>query len=857
MTTKFFFASVRRALLPAFCVPLLVCVQAYAVDAPYSPLDREYRVNSRPNPGSSAGESNGAPAVARDPIGNFVVTWHRYRSGVTNIYGRRYSAAGAPQSLEFRIDSGAESASYYSGVGMDGVGNFTVVWSGAPGDGYGNRILARQFDFLGVPKGPFSVLELDHTGGSSSPQIAMRESGDFVVVWEKVDPTSRYHVYGQRFNAAGQAQAPVFEINFSSERTPLRPIVAINESGAFVVVWAGTSLVEADSRDVYAQRYDADGQPVGDVIQLATISADVQEAPDVALQADGQFLVTWTTWAREPGVPDIVFQRFAADGSKLGAETQVNHSDWGNQRDSSVSMDADGRFVISWSSNGEPKGIFARWYDASGSPETDETLVSTSGFGGEPAGTSVDADGDLVFAWTDVKQEGSEIYQNIVGRRYSGPEDVDLVAVLTAVADKVSPNADIALELSVLNGHDADLNAAVGASTGVSVKLSFPSEAPLQSITGENWTCGATASTSVTCNLAAVLDADEVAPKLQAILKAPASDKKITPRIALIGANQFDSNASNQLDQVTVNVVSGDTVPEAFAFASQMAVARDVAVISNAVTITGIDTPSPIKVDNGHYSINGGGWTKVSGTVPSGASVRLRHQSSGTASTSVTTTLSVGGVTGAFTSTTASDDADITPDVFAFADRQNVQPSTTVVWPAFTVTGINAGALVEIGEGGSYRVNQGDWGKQASTVHAGDQVQVRQVAASTKATSRTGTLRIGTASATFTSVTIPADATPEPFDFTDQSNATRMAVITSNTITISGINTAAPISVSGADASYSINGAAFTTSPGNVNNGAQVRLRMTSSSLPMTKTTVSVSIGGVNDSWAVTTGSLN
>lgn len=954
MIVKPLFSALPRGLLRIVVLAALPFGVAQALDAPYQPLGVEYQINSRPASGS--GESNGAPAVARDPVGSFVATWFRFRDGGTGIFGRRYSAAGLPLGVEFRVDAGAGSADYYSDVGMDRTGQFTVVWSGAPGDGYGNRILARQFDALGVPKGPFSILEPDRTGGSSSPQIAMRESGDFVVVWEKADPASRFHVYAQRFGANGQALAPAFEIDFDSARTPLRPAVAINESGAFVIAWAGTSLVESESREIYLQRYDAQGQPVGAVIPVATVNADIQESPEVALQSDGRFLVTWTTWARESGVPDVVFQRFAADGSKLGTETQVNQSDWGNQRDSSVSMDADGRFVISWSSNGDPKGIFARWYDAEGNPVTGDTQVSSSGFGAEPAGTSVDADGDLIFVWTDVKQDSSGTYQNIRGRRYNGPEDVDLGAVLTAVSDTVSTGANIALELSVLNHHVGDVNAAVGTSTGVSVQLQFPPEAPLQSVGGDSWTCTDATSSSVRCTLNKVLAADAVAPKLQAVLKAPESQQKITPKV-ILSSQQFDSNSSNRSDQVSVSVKSGDRTPDAFSFPSQTGVARDVVVISSPVTISGIDVATPISVSSGsYYRIDNRAWTQTPGNVTNGAVVRVRHQSSAQALTNTTSTLTVGTVSASFLSKTVAADVDATPNAFSFPDKENVQRSTVVVWPAFTLGGTNGGAAIQVsGADGSYRVNNGEWTTLSSTVYPGDRIQVRHTTAAAPATRQTGTLRVGTASATFSSVTLPPDTTPDAFafssqtgvpmgstrtsntvtiggieaatpvsvvggeyslgcsgsfvsaagsinpgqsvcvrhlasssenttttttltvggvsaafssttltvdtqpdayDFVDQTRVARSTAITSNTVTVGGINTPASISVSGSGVSYSINGGAFTTAAGTVANGAQVRLRMTSSGSPNTKSTATVTIGGVSDSWSITTAPL-
>jgi len=98
---------------------------------------------------------------------------------------------------------------------------------------------------------------------------------------------------------------------------------------------------------------------------------------------------------------------------------------------------------------------------------------------------------------------------------------------------------------------------------------------------------------------------------------------------------------------------------------------------------------------------------------------------------------------------------------------------------------------------------------------------------------------------------IEPDTTPNMFTFTDQSGAELSTAITSNTITISGINTAATISITGG--TYSINGGTYTSAPGTVNNGNTVTVRQTSSSSYLTTTSTTLTIGGVSDTFSVTT----
>ncbi|HMN43044.1 MAG TPA: PQQ-binding-like beta-propeller repeat protein [Povalibacter sp.] len=86
---------------------------------------------------------------------------------------------------------------------------------------------------------------------------------------------------------------------------------------------------------------------------------------------------------------------------------------------------------------------------------------------------------------------------------------------------------------------------------------------------------------------------------------------------------------------------------------------------------------------------------------------------------------------------------------------------------------------------------------------------------------------------------------------------TNVAVSTpveSSTVTISGINSAAQISVTGGE--YSINNAAYTSANGTVNNGQQVAVRVTSSSAANTAVSATLTVGGVNAVFSVTTAAV-
>jgi len=67
------------------------------------------------------------PAVAMDADGDFVVAWESYDNSVRGVYARRYSASGAAQGQEFRVNTFTTSNQDFPSVGMDADGDFVVI----------------------------------------------------------------------------------------------------------------------------------------------------------------------------------------------------------------------------------------------------------------------------------------------------------------------------------------------------------------------------------------------------------------------------------------------------------------------------------------------------------------------------------------------------------------------------------------------------------------------------------------------------------------------------------------------------------------------------------------------------------
>lgn len=98
-----------------------------------------------------------------------------------------------------------------------------------------------------------------------------------------------------------------------------------------------------------------------------------------------------------------------------------------------------------------------------------------------------------------------------------------------------------------------------------------------------------------------------------------------------------------------------DTTPNAFSFTAVDDAEPGAEVPSDTITISGVDTETPISVEGGEYRIEDGGYTSSAGTIESGQSVQVIGNASPEYDTGVEVVLTIGGVDGSFTITTVPD----------------------------------------------------------------------------------------------------------------------------------------------------------------------------------------------------------
>jgi len=387
------------------------------------PTGNDFQVNTYTF-SSQRYSSTDTTTIAMDAEGNYVIAWTSTQQDGSDdgIYAQRFNAQGEAQGTEFRVNTSTIDFQRYVSVGMDDDGDFVIAWSslGQDGDNYG--VYAQRYDSQGVAQGSEFRVNVTTTGSQRFPSVAMDADGDFVITWEAYQDGSASSVYGLRFNASGVAQGSEFRVNTFTTGTQTNASVAMNAEGDFVVTWTGDNTQDGDGSGIFAQRYDATGAMLGSEFQVNTFTTDNQQISRIAMDDAGNFVITWMSYGQDGDANGIFAQRYDSTGATVGSEFQVSTTTGEDQSFPSIAMDADGDFVISWSDyghDGSGYGVYAQRYDNTGTAIGGEFLVNTYTISFQWfSSIAMNDEGDFAVNWMSFGQDGS-VY-GIFNRLYRG-----------------------------------------------------------------------------------------------------------------------------------------------------------------------------------------------------------------------------------------------------------------------------------------------------------------------------------------------------------------------------------------------------------------------------------------------------
>jgi hypothetical protein len=376
-------------------------IYTLVIDPQRAILGGEFLVNT-----DTTGDQN-QPALAASDAGDLVVSYITSSSTPpVQVMYRRIADDGAALSSELTVNT-TEGTNTDPAVARNAAGLTNVVWQNNA-----DSVWSRYFDGSDVALGAIFQVNQTPTGKASRPANVVLSNGDAWFAWDRAtSPT----IVGRKFNAAGLALTEEIPINATFAGSSVGMDGSESEQ-RIAVCWG--------DGNVYCRVLDLNGLPVTFEFQVNATTAGVQGNPVVAAKPGG-FVVAFTS-AQQDG--DILSRCFDYTGMAMGPEVQVNTYSPGLQAEPTIVADADGNYVIGWTSfsqDGSVAGVYAQWFNADGSRQGNEFRLNSTAAGGQyqPA-LALTASRRLAAVWTSSGQDGDG--DGVYGRIFSNaPPDGD------------------------------------------------------------------------------------------------------------------------------------------------------------------------------------------------------------------------------------------------------------------------------------------------------------------------------------------------------------------------------------------------------------------------------------------------
>lgn len=313
----------------------------------------------------------GARAVAVSGTGNFAIVSQLPDGAGSGVFVTVYNRAGGVVVPQFRVNDTILEEQHPAGIAMNANGQFVVVWTSGSIDGYQNAVYVKRFQANGAAVAPEALV---HSNVISSDRIgavnaAIDGVGNFVVSWDYGDiySTEWTEVWARRYSANGSALGATFRVNTFTYGDQDGNRIAMNESGAFIIVWDGRTPEDTSKRAAYGQRYSASGTPIGGEFRISAPSGAIPEGLDVAMAPNGSFVVTWRG-AVDGVLPQILARGYTSSGTPLGDTFVVSNASNIYATSASIGMDRAGNFFIAWQQHHYGLGDFNYVYGRRYSP---------------------------------------------------------------------------------------------------------------------------------------------------------------------------------------------------------------------------------------------------------------------------------------------------------------------------------------------------------------------------------------------------------------------------------------------------------------------------------------------------------
>lgn len=249
------------------------------------------------------------------------------------------------------------------------------------------------------------------------PAVAGIPDGDFVVTW--LDDGSPSHIKAKRYNNEGDPVSEELIIHqFDTNGQSTEPDIAMDAEGGFVITWHTRIINEG----TYFVRYDNENNPLDEQPVNFGVGASHQY-PRVAMDNDGDFSIAWEKEG-ENGYSSISLQRFDNEGNEAFNESipVAEHQDFSSQNRPAVVIDEDGDIIVAWNETyieSREYTIHVRRFNEDGTPSSEPILIEDETYPyNRQTDVQIDPDGDVLISWLG-NNDGGYLEGTVMTKRYT------------------------------------------------------------------------------------------------------------------------------------------------------------------------------------------------------------------------------------------------------------------------------------------------------------------------------------------------------------------------------------------------------------------------------------------------------
>ncbi len=186
-------------------------------------------------------------------------------------------------------------------VVVDNNGNFIVLWH------VEDNIFFQRFNNNALPTSSINIVNMEYGSGSTATvgynsdttpnaKIAINSIGEFAIVWNGTG--NENDIYCRRYDNVGNAVGGAFKVNQFITNNQNNPDIAIKDDGTIIVVWESVNFAgSANYTEVVWRAFNSSNSSISGLDQSANLFAvEEQKQPSISLLGNGNFVISWSSY---------------------------------------------------------------------------------------------------------------------------------------------------------------------------------------------------------------------------------------------------------------------------------------------------------------------------------------------------------------------------------------------------------------------------------------------------------------------------------------------------------------------------------------------------------------------------------